>query len=68
MDKIYCYVDESGQHTHGEYFLVSVLITDEDRETIEQILFNITRPCSEPKKTPHSWLIVDQHWVFSKGE
>lgn len=41
MEKIYCYVDESGQHTKGEYFLVSVLIADEDRATLEKTLLSI---------------------------
>jgi len=32
--KIYCYVDESGQDTKGKLFLVSVVITDENREKL----------------------------------
>lgn len=41
MDKIYCYVDESGQHTEGEYFLVSVVITGENRKSLEKTLLSI---------------------------
>lgn len=28
LDKIYCFVDESGQHTQGEFFSVAVVIAD----------------------------------------
>jgi len=32
MQKLYCYVDESGQDTEGRLFLVSVLLTSSERE------------------------------------
>ena len=31
--KFYCYVDETGQDTQGELFIVSVVIADQERET-----------------------------------
>ncbi len=41
MKKLYCYVDESGQHSQGAYFLVSVVITDSDRDQLEKLLLVI---------------------------
>jgi hypothetical protein len=34
MQKLYCYVDESGQDTEGRLFLVSVLLTSSEREKL----------------------------------
>lgn len=33
-EKLYCYVDESGQDTKGRLFIVSVIITKDDRDEI----------------------------------
>jgi hypothetical protein len=33
-EKLYCYVDETGQDTHGRLFLVAVVIVGEERETL----------------------------------
>lgn len=35
--KLYCYVDETGQDTKGDVFIVSVVIPD-DREAVLQYL------------------------------
>ncbi len=45
MSRIYCYVDESGQHSHGDFFSVSVVIvkTIEMRDEGECILLEIER-------------------------
>lgn len=45
MSGIYCYVDESGQHTHGDFFSVSVVIvkTVEMRDEGEGMLLEIER-------------------------
>src|SRR5258705_11187532 len=32
--KLYCYVDESGQNTSGKVFVVSVVVTKEEREEL----------------------------------
>jgi hypothetical protein len=32
--KLYCYVDETGQDTHGRLFLVAVVVTGEEREQL----------------------------------
>lgn len=36
--KLYCYVDETGQDTLGKIFVVSVIVAKEDREEITQTL------------------------------
>jgi len=41
MQKLYCYVDETGQDTKGRFFLVSVVITAEEREQLQAVLKQI---------------------------
>lgn len=42
MQKLYCYVDESGQDTKGEYFFVAVVVTSaNEREELRTFLKNI---------------------------
>lgn len=41
MQKLYCYVDESGQDTQGDLFLVSVVITGTERDELLEALANI---------------------------
>lgn len=36
--KLYCYVDETGQDTQGALFVVSVAVTKEDREELREFL------------------------------
>jgi hypothetical protein len=36
MQKLYCYVDETGQDTAGDFFLVSVVITGEEHDRIRR--------------------------------
>lgn len=43
MQKLYCYVDESGQDTAGKFFLVSVVIIAEEREKLRSVLKEIER-------------------------
>lgn len=38
MKKLYCYVDESGQDTHGKLFIVAVVVTDEQRDELQRSL------------------------------
>lgn len=37
MDKLYCYVDESGQDTKGTLFIVSVVLVADQREHVARI-------------------------------
>ncbi|GEM_PF-6845366 len=41
MQKLYAYVDETGQDTHGVFFLVAVVIAEEDREQLQAALEQI---------------------------
>lgn len=41
MLKPYCYVDETGQHTEGKLFLVSVVIMDGDQQLVKDKLESI---------------------------
>ena len=50
MDRIYCYVDESGQHTKGKYFLVSVVIADDDRDQLAQQLLDIEKASGKNRR------------------
>lgn len=38
MDKLYCFVDETGQDTKGKFFLVSVVISGAEREHLGKLL------------------------------
>lgn len=38
MQKIYCYVDETGQDTKGKFFLVSVIVAEKDRDKLRDKL------------------------------
>ncbi len=39
--KLYCYVDETGQDTEGQLFLVSVVVTEQEQETFARELERI---------------------------
>lgn len=43
MRRLICYVDESGQHSLGAYFLVSVVITEDDRDQLEARLLSLEK-------------------------
>ena len=49
MQKLYCYVDETGQDTEGEFFIVSVIITEEDRDDLTKILETIEQASGKGK-------------------
>lgn len=48
MSKYYCYVDETGQHTLGKMFVVSIIIPF-DREELEKLLLNIEKVTGKNK-------------------
>lgn len=52
MQKIYCYVDETGQDTQGILFLVSIVITENERDKIKEDLLKIEK---RSKKLATSW-------------
>lgn len=43
MQKLYCYVDETGQDTKGTLFLVALVITGDARETLRKALVDYER-------------------------
>lgn len=43
MQKLYCYVDETGQDTQGELFIVSVVVTARERDAIVELCEDIER-------------------------
>lgn len=50
--RLYCYVDESGQDTAGDFFVVSILVTGDERNSLLQQLLEIER---ESKKRNIKW-------------
>ena len=47
--KLYCYVDETGQDTAGKLYIVSVVIAQKDRDEIEKILEKIEKETGKGK-------------------
>jgi hypothetical protein len=43
MQKFFCYVDETGQDTRGELFIVAVVIADQERDQLRQACEDIER-------------------------
>ncbi len=43
MEKLYCYVDETGQDTKGDLFIVSVIVTEAERDKLREQLEEIER-------------------------
>lgn len=50
--KLYCFVDESGQDTLGALFLVSVIVTDQEYGVLNDLLLEIEQ---QSKKGPGKW-------------
>lgn len=57
MQKIYCYVDESGQDTKGAYFIVVVVILDQHSvNEVETMLGKIEQETGKMKRNrPRKW-------------
>lgn len=47
--KLYCYVDETGQDTKGDIYIVSVVVTKENRYEIEKLLEKIETETGKEK-------------------
>lgn len=52
MQKLYCYIDETGQDTKGKLFLVSVVMQEKEREKLRERLELIER---ESQKGIRKW-------------
>ncbi len=50
--KLFCYVDESGQDTRGELFIVSVVVSEQEKEQFRQVCEDIER---ESHKGQRKW-------------
>ncbi len=53
MQKLYCYVDETGQDTEGKLFLVSVVITEKEQQELRKKLETIEK---KTKKRFSKWI------------
>ena len=51
-EKLYAYVDESRQDTRGRFFLVAVVITEQERDVLRRQLAEIERTSG---KETHKW-------------
>lgn len=49
VKKLYCYVDETGQDTKGELFIVSIVVASKDREELRNLLDNIEEKTGKKK-------------------
>jgi len=50
MPKLYCYVDETGQDTQGDLFIVSVVVTEAEREDLIKQLEEIERATGKGRR------------------
>lgn len=62
MKKLYCYVDETGQDTKGEIFIVSVIIAQKDREEINKFLEKTEK---ETHKGKTKWVKTKKEFKIS---
>jgi len=53
MQKLYCYVDETGQDPTSDFFIVVVVIIGNERESIRKKLENIERSAGTNRKKWH---------------
>lgn len=58
MNKLYCYIDETGQDTKGKLFLVAIVIVDGNREAIIEKLEVIEK---SSKKGIRKWFHTNKH-------
>ena len=49
MQKLYCYVDETGQDTKGNLFIVSIILTETNREKLEKGIEEIEKKSNKGK-------------------
>jgi len=60
--KIFCYVDETGQDTKGELFIVSIVITSKEREQLVRICETIE---NETGKGRSKWIKTKYKYRFA---
>src|SRR5690242_14319549 len=50
MQKLYCYVDETGQDTMGKFFIVSVIFQEQDLDLLRKQLEEIERSSEKGRR------------------
>jgi len=50
MQKLYCYVDETGQDTKGDLFIVSVVLAEAERDKLKEQLKKIERTTGKGRR------------------
>ncbi|MBI2085955.1 DUF3800 domain-containing protein [Candidatus Daviesbacteria bacterium] len=67
--KLYCYVDESGQDTKGDVFVVSIVVTDKERDELLNLCEEIEKDSGKGKfkwgKAEHNRRLNYMKRVFS---
>ncbi len=61
--KLFVYVDESGQDTKGEFFIVSVVIIEEYRDSIVEKLEHIELKINKHKKWTKTKSILRKEYI-----
>jgi hypothetical protein len=56
MQKLYCYVDESGQDTEGKFFIVSVVVTAHERDKMTELCEKIEMASGKRRR---KWIKAD---------
>jgi hypothetical protein len=51
--KLYCYVDETGQDTKGDLFIVAVVVTGEEREELREVCETIEKESGKGNRKWH---------------
>lgn len=62
VQKLYCYVDETGQDTKGKLFIVSVVVAKEDRDKINKFLLKVE---TETGKRQRKWKSTPREYKIS---
>jgi hypothetical protein len=64
VQKLYCYVDETGQDTRGESFIVSVIVAQEDREELAQFVETLEQETGKKATKWHKTAKeIKQHFI-----
>ena len=61
MQKLYCYVDETGQDTQGNLFIVSVVIAEDERVRLLKQLEQIEK---STRKGRRKWMKTREEQQF----
>lgn len=69
ITKLYCYVDENGQDTRGRIFIVSVVVTDKNREELIHLCEQLEQVSGKQKDkwgaTKHERRMRYLHHIFA---